>query len=109
MTDWNDGQSDPDSSPAAPEGYQRLAGGIPTAMAAARKTGEWNWEGVWEVRAKRDIEKSIAESTLYGNIVSSDDTVGNRNWGLAGIRLTKSCRYDSSMWSLISSRLSNRG
>jgi hypothetical protein len=76
MTDWSDGQSDGESSPAAPEGYQRLPGGIPPAMAAARKPGQWNWEGVWEVRAKRDIDKSVAESTLYGNVASSDEMVG---------------------------------
>jgi Ubiquitin-conjugating enzyme len=75
VADLSDGQSDGDTSPAAPEGYKRLPGGIPPAMAASRKPGEWNWEGVWEVRAKRDIDKSVAESTLYGNAASSDDMV----------------------------------
>lgn len=76
MADWSDGQSDGESSPAAPEGYQRLPGGISSTVAAVRKPGQWNWEGVWEVRARRDIDKSVAESTLYGNVASTDEMVG---------------------------------
>ena len=55
----------------SPEGYQPPAGGT-SASAQARRPGEWNWEGVWEVRAKKGIDTSISESALYGKDVGDD-------------------------------------
>jgi hypothetical protein len=46
---------------------------------AARKPGEWNWEGVWEVRAKKGIDLSVSEASLYGNSTSNDELVGVPN------------------------------
>lgn len=43
---------------------------------AARQPGEWNWEGVWQVRAKKGIDLSLAEAALYGNSSNNDELVG---------------------------------
>lgn len=73
-SNWSDGISDSgeSSSGPAPEGYSRLAGGTSAPSAAARRPGEWNWEGVWEVRVKKGIENSISEAVLYGKEVGDD-------------------------------------
>ncbi len=71
---WHDDVSDDESSSSVPEGYQRLPGGTPL-LATTRKPGQWNWEGVWEVRVKRGIEGSQADSVIYGNTASTDDLV----------------------------------
>jgi hypothetical protein len=71
---WQDGLSDDEGVSSVPEGYQRLPGGT-SLLATTRKPGQWNWEGVWEVRVKRGIEGSLADSMLYGNTVSTDDLV----------------------------------
>lgn len=71
---WNDGLSEDEesnSSGGAPEGYQRLAGGS-SAPLAARRPGEWNWEGVWEVRVKKGVDASLAEAVLFGNSAGDD-------------------------------------
>ncbi|KAI9833782.1 MAG: hypothetical protein M1819_003515 [Sarea resinae] len=57
----------------APTGYQRLAVG--TSVGRARRPGEWNWEGVWELRVKKGVEASLSEPSLYGNNGSRDDLV----------------------------------
>jgi hypothetical protein len=69
-SNWHEGLSDDDdsSSVGVPEGYSRLAGGT-SAPAAARRPGEWNWDGVWEVRVKKGIEASVSEAVLYGKEV----------------------------------------
>ena len=54
-----------------PESYQPLAGGL-SAPTQARSPGEWNWEGVWEVRAKKGIDTSISDSSLYGKDAGDD-------------------------------------
>jgi hypothetical protein len=59
------------SSVGVPEGYQRLAGGTPAAV-ASRRPGEWNWDGVWEVRVKKGTEGSLAEGTLFGREAGDD-------------------------------------
>lgn len=46
----------------------------PEGEPAVRKPGEWNWEGVWEERVQRNIQASLSEPVLYGD-VGSDDTV----------------------------------
>lgn len=43
---------------------------------AARQPGEWNWEGVWQVRAKRGIDLSVTEAVLYANSTNTDELVG---------------------------------
>ena len=72
---WHDGLSDDEGSNGsvggAPEGYQRLAGGTSSPM-AARKPGEWNWDGVWEFRVKKGIEASLSDAVLYGNAAGDD-------------------------------------
>ena len=72
---WHDGLSDDEgssgSSGGVPEGYQRLAGGTSSPM-AARRPGEWNWEGVWEVRVKKGVDASLSEAVLYGNAAGDD-------------------------------------
>jgi hypothetical protein len=71
---WHDGLSDDEtssSSGGAPEGYSRLAGGT-SAPAVARRPGEWNWDGVWEVRVKKGIEGSVSEAVLYGKETGDD-------------------------------------
>ncbi len=51
---------------------------VPKAMqvgspsVALRKPGEWNWDGVWEVRVKKGIDASLAEAVLYGKDVGDD-------------------------------------
>lgn len=52
-------------------GYHALPEGDP----AARKPGEWNWEGVWEERVKKNIAASLSEPVLYGGAGAGDDTV----------------------------------
>jgi hypothetical protein len=47
----------------------------PTFMTAARKPGEWNWDGVWEMRVKKGVEASIADAELFGAASSSDDLI----------------------------------
>lgn len=42
---------------------------------APRQPGEWNWEGVWEVRAKKGIDLSVSEASLFGNATSNDELV----------------------------------
>lgn len=71
---WHDGLSEDEesnSSVGVPEGYQRLAGGT-TAPLAARRPGEWNWEGVWEVRVKKGVDASLAEAVLFGGSTGDD-------------------------------------
>lgn len=41
----------------------------------ARQPGEWNWDGVWQVRAKRGIDLSVTEAALYGNSTNNDELV----------------------------------
>lgn len=48
------------------------SGGSSVAV-VARKPGEWNWDGVWEVRVKKGIESSLSDPMLYGNSVASND------------------------------------
>jgi len=76
-SNWHEGLSDDGGSPSSagvPDGYQRLAGGT-TAPLAARRPGEWNWDGVWEVRVKKGVEASIAEAQLFG-ASAGDDLIG---------------------------------
>jgi hypothetical protein len=60
-----------DGGTSTPEGYQRLAGGTSAPM-TSRRPGEWNWDGVWEVRVKKGVEASLSESALYGKDAGDD-------------------------------------
>ncbi|KAL2060922.1 hypothetical protein VTL71DRAFT_8974 [Oculimacula yallundae] len=68
---WADGSSDDGSSTGLHDGYQRLAGGTSAPM-AARRPGEWNWEGVWEVRVRKGVDNSVAEAVLFGRDAGDD-------------------------------------
>ncbi|TVY89386.1 Protein crossbronx-like protein [Lachnellula willkommii] len=73
-SNWHEGLSDDEgslSSSGAPGGYQRLAGGTSAPM-AARRPGEWNWDGVWEIRVKKGVEASVADASLFGASVGDD-------------------------------------
>lgn len=39
----------------------------------AKVPGEWNWDGVWEVRVNKGIENSLSDPILYGNTIASGD------------------------------------
>lgn len=67
---WHDGLGE-DEENQSPGGYQRLAGGSSSPM-TSRRPGEWNWDGVWEVRVKKGIEGSLAEAVLYGKDAGDD-------------------------------------
>jgi hypothetical protein len=98
------GLSDSDSDPAMPEGCQRLAGGTSLPI-TTKRPGEWNWEGVWEVRARKGIDSSIAEPVLYGNLATNDELASALHFSSA-LRLANNLsRYDFLMSTKISSRL----
>ncbi|PHH65346.1 hypothetical protein CDD81_2758 [Ophiocordyceps australis] len=46
-----------------------------TPSRAARRPGEWNWEGVWEDRVKKGIAASLAEPVLYGGNGAPDELI----------------------------------
>jgi len=69
-TAWHDGLSDGEDDHSA-GGYQRVAGGSSSPM-ANRRPGEWNWDGVWEIRVKKGVEGSLAEAALYGKDAGDD-------------------------------------
>lgn len=56
----------------------------PVAGNAARKPGEWNWDGVWEERVKKGIATSLSESVLFGNAGSGGDVVSDAFCASAG-------------------------
>lgn len=37
-----------------------------------KKPGEWNWDGVWEVRVKKCVEASVSEGVLFGKCTADD-------------------------------------
>jgi hypothetical protein len=41
----------------------------------AQQLGEWNWDGVWEMRAKRGIEASTADVALFATSAATNDLV----------------------------------
>lgn len=68
---WHDGLSDNEAGRKS----KRTSNIGPPLLSPTRKPGEWNWEGVWEVRAKKGIDASVSEAVLYGNLSASDDLV----------------------------------
>lgn len=59
------------SSQGSPEGHHKLAGGTSAPM-TSRRPGDWNWDGVWEVRVKKGTEGSLTEGTLFGREAGDD-------------------------------------
>jgi len=41
------------------DGRQQQPGG-------ARRPGEWNWQGVWEERVRRNVRASVSDPVLFG-------------------------------------------
>jgi hypothetical protein len=64
--------ADCSSKSPTPEVKQRVASAGTSAPMTARRPGEWNWDGVWEVRVKKGIEASIGESALFGKDVGDE-------------------------------------
>lgn len=54
-----------------PAGYKVTTAGI-TSPTSAKRPGDWNWDGVWEVRAKKGIEASVSDAMLFGKDVGDD-------------------------------------
>ncbi|KAL2189695.1 UBC-like protein [Thermothelomyces heterothallicus CBS 203.75] len=68
---------DPAPSPVAATGAAAAAAAAaavaPAAAAATKRPDEWNWEGVWEERVKRNIASSLSEGVLYGHAGAPDE------------------------------------
>ncbi|KAK0514675.1 hypothetical protein JMJ35_003292 [Cladonia borealis] len=43
--------------------------------AGMKQQDEWSWDGVWEMRVRKGIDASIAESTLYGGVTGGDHLI----------------------------------
>ncbi|KAI6759180.1 hypothetical protein HG530_009860 [Fusarium avenaceum] len=48
---------------------------IVPSTATPRQPGEWNWDGVWEDRVKKNVASSLSEPVLYGETKTSDDLI----------------------------------
>ncbi|KAF4950981.1 hypothetical protein FGADI_7853 [Fusarium gaditjirri] len=46
-----------------------------SSTATPRRPGEWNWDGVWEDRVKKNVSASLSEPVLYGETKNSDDLI----------------------------------
>ncbi|KAF9776351.1 hypothetical protein IL306_005495 [Fusarium sp. DS 682] len=46
-----------------------------SSTATPRRPGEWNWDGVWEDRVKKNVSASLSEPVLYGESKTSDDLI----------------------------------
>ena len=49
--------------------------GVQASSQTVRRPGEWNWDGVWEDRVKRNIAASLSEPVLYGGAGVADEVV----------------------------------
>jgi hypothetical protein len=87
ITTWHEGLSDDEGKDDKAD--KAVKGAVVSSPTAVRKPGEWNWDGVWEVRSRKGIEGSLAEPVLYGNIASSDDLVCGLPYLLLGRLLTR--------------------
>ncbi|GAB1318942.1 hypothetical protein MFIFM68171_09152 [Madurella fahalii] len=65
----------PGSVAENPAGQGTSSTGEAQGEPAARRPGEWNWEGVWEERVKRGIAASLSEGVLYGNAGAADEVI----------------------------------
>ncbi|KAK2630575.1 hypothetical protein QTJ16_001395 [Diplocarpon rosae] len=62
--------SDDVSANAVPEGQKAAAGGA--GVVGQRRPGEWNWDGVWEVRVRKAVDNSVSEAVLFGKDAGDD-------------------------------------
>ncbi|KAF4964868.1 hypothetical protein FSARC_7260 [Fusarium sarcochroum] len=46
-----------------------------SSAATPRRPGEWNWDGVWEDRVKKNVSSSLSEPVLYGETKTADDLI----------------------------------
>lgn len=51
---------------------------------AARRPGEWNWEGVWEERVRKGIAASLSDAVLFGGVAGTDEVVSCILGGMLG-------------------------
>jgi hypothetical protein len=65
------------SSPSPTPGGKASGSATPAPAPAPRRPGEWNWDGVWEERSKKNIAASLSEAVLYGNAGVADDVVSH--------------------------------
>jgi hypothetical protein len=74
-TSSHEGLSDDDtgsrSSSHSPEGYKKAVE-VMASPVTARKPGEWNWDGVWELRAKKGMDASVSDAMLFGKDAGDD-------------------------------------
>lgn len=49
----------------------------------ARRSDEWNWDGVWQERVRKGVEASISAPVLYGSASANDDPVGFEPFDIA--------------------------
>ncbi|KAF4345325.1 ubiquitin-conjugating enzyme [Fusarium beomiforme] len=70
-----DEQADEDSK--TDEKIESGAASVKSASSTAtpRRPGEWNWDGVWEDRVKKNVSASLSEPVLYGETKNSDDLI----------------------------------
>ncbi|KAI0914934.1 ubiquitin-conjugating enzyme/RWD-like protein [Ustulina deusta] len=52
-----------------------------TSQGSGRKPGEWNWEGVWEERVKKNMSACLSESAMFGPASTADDVIRFLNMG----------------------------
>ena len=45
---------------------------ISSSSSSVSKPGEWNWDGVWEERVRKNIDGSLADPVLYGAMAGDD-------------------------------------
>lgn len=63
---WKDQESAPDADVMQQDDEQGASSTDKSSQNTGRRPGEWNWEGVWEDRVKRNIAMSLSEPVLYG-------------------------------------------
>ncbi|AEO55281.1 hypothetical protein MYCTH_104945 [Thermothelomyces thermophilus ATCC 42464] len=81
----------PAPSPVAATGAAAsAAAAVAAAAAATKRPDEWNWEGVWEERVKRNIASSLSEGVLYGHAGAPDEVINFLNMDEAEVEGAKS-------------------
>lgn len=84
-----DGEPAADAEVASQE--EEGQGGAPGADRSSQNTGgrrpgEWNWEGVWEDRVKKNIAMSLSEPVLYGGAATAPhDELVSLSWSLESL------------------------
>lgn len=73
-----------------------------------KQQDEWSWDGVWEMRVRKGIDASIAESTLYGGVTGGDHLVSSTTRSSNKL-LMLSFRYASLTWMMTCFKKSRKG